>query len=199
MTITLKLFASLAAHLPPDARTSHQVQLELEPGATVIDVIHSQRIPESICAIVLVDGNWVGRPERGSRELRDGEVIAIWPPVAGGAPAFTRSVEMGVSREEFLRLLRAAVPQFEMDGHVAEVASGSSRTDDAASGAGRTMITWIDGARRGTIALVRTPDRELSAGLVPRHRVEITLEGCSEADGETFMARFQRAFLRGGG
>jgi molybdopterin converting factor small subunit len=37
-----------------------------------------------LCAIVLVDGAWVGRAERGARVLSEGEVLAIWPPVAGG-------------------------------------------------------------------------------------------------------------------
>ena len=84
MTITLKLFASLAAHLPVDARSSHTVALDVSTGTTVLDVIRRQGIPEAICAIVLVDGHWVARPDRATRALADGQVLAIWPPVAGG-------------------------------------------------------------------------------------------------------------------
>jgi sulfur carrier protein ThiS len=82
--ITLKLFASLAVHLPPEARARHQVDLEVAPGVTVQDLIQWQGIPPTQCAIVLVDGAWVALPERSTRVLTEGEVLAIWPPVAGG-------------------------------------------------------------------------------------------------------------------
>jgi len=84
MTITLKLFASLVSHLPPEARRHHRILLDVEPGTTVLDVIRSQGVPESLCAIVLVNGAWVARPDRATRTLSDGEVLAVWPPVAGG-------------------------------------------------------------------------------------------------------------------
>ena len=84
MTITLKLFASLATHLPADARSSHRVALDIEPGTTVQAVIRRQGIPEALCAIVLIDGHWVPRPDRATRALEAGQVLAIWPPIAGG-------------------------------------------------------------------------------------------------------------------
>jgi sulfur-carrier protein len=84
MTVTLKLFASLASHLPPEARSRNRIDLEIEPGATVLDVVRRQHIPEALCAIVLVDGSWVARSDRATRSLADGQVLAIWPPVAGG-------------------------------------------------------------------------------------------------------------------
>ena len=84
MTITLKLFASLAAHLPAEARSSHKLDLVVDPGTTVLDVIRRHGIPETVCAIVLVDGHWVARPDRATRALSEGQVLAIWPPVAGG-------------------------------------------------------------------------------------------------------------------
>jgi len=84
MKITLKLFASLASHLPPEARSRHRVELEVEPGCTVAQVIQRQGIPPAQCAIVLVDGVWVAASEWGSRALSEGQALAIWPPVAGG-------------------------------------------------------------------------------------------------------------------
>jgi sulfur carrier protein ThiS len=84
MRITLKLFASLADRLPAEARRTHAIDLDLVPGATVLDVIRRQGIPERICAIVLVDGNWVAPRDRATRVLAEDEVLAIWPPVAGG-------------------------------------------------------------------------------------------------------------------
>lgn len=84
MTITLRLFASLATHLPAEARLSHSVDLDVDPGTTVLDVVRRQGIPEALCAIVLIDGHWVARPDRATRALAEGQVLAIWPPIAGG-------------------------------------------------------------------------------------------------------------------
>lgn len=84
MKVVLKLFASLAVHLPAEVRSRHRIDLDVEPGATVLDVIQRQGIPPGQCAIVLVDGVWVATAERAGRVLSEGEVLAIWPPVAGG-------------------------------------------------------------------------------------------------------------------
>jgi hypothetical protein len=92
--------------------------------------------------------------------------------------AFRRSLEMSLLREEFFRLLAAAVAVCEVDGDT---------------------VRWTEGGRDGTIRLVPLPDRRLGSVVVPRHRVEIELEACPEAEGEAFMVRFHRAFLRGGG
>ena len=84
MKITLKLFASLTDHLPAGARASQRIDLDVDPGATVLDVIRRQGIPEAACAIVLIDGEWVARRDRASRPLSEGQILAIWPPIAGG-------------------------------------------------------------------------------------------------------------------
>jgi molybdopterin synthase sulfur carrier subunit len=84
MKVTLKLFASLAIHLPAEARSLHRLELEVEPGTTVLDLILKQGVPPGQCSLVLVDGVWVSPSERGARVLSEGEVLAIWPPVAGG-------------------------------------------------------------------------------------------------------------------
>ena len=84
MKIALKLFASLVDRLPPEARSGHRVDLDVDEGSTVLDVIRRQGIPEALCAIVLVDGVWVDRRDRATHPLAQGQVLAIWPPVAGG-------------------------------------------------------------------------------------------------------------------
>lgn len=84
MTITLKLFASLAAYLPAAARAGHTIALDVGQGTTVREVITRQGLPEALCAIVLIDGHWIARPDRATRTLAEGEVLAIWPPIAGG-------------------------------------------------------------------------------------------------------------------
>jgi molybdopterin synthase sulfur carrier subunit len=84
MRISLKLFASLAVHLPAELRSSHRIELDLNPGSTVQDIIQRQGLPPGQCAIVLVDGVWVAKAERATHMLSEGQVLAIWPPVAGG-------------------------------------------------------------------------------------------------------------------
>ena len=84
MRITLKLFASLSVHLPAEVRSRLRVELDAELGTTVAELIRRQGISEGQCAIVLVDGVWLAPAERAGRVLAEGEVLAIWPPVAGG-------------------------------------------------------------------------------------------------------------------
>ena len=88
------------------------------------------------------------------------------------------TIEMSISREEFFRLLPAAVGPFVTAGDV---------------------IRPSGGRRRWEIHLVPLGDRRIGSVVVPRHHVEIVLEGCAAKKAEAFMARFHRAFLRGGG
>ena len=84
MRISLKLFASFTEYLPPEARARHRVELDVEEGATVLDVIRRERIPEALCFLVLVDGAWVAPQDRATRVLAEDQALSIWPPVAGG-------------------------------------------------------------------------------------------------------------------
>jgi hypothetical protein len=91
---------------------------------------------------------------------------------------FQRTLEMTISREEFLRFLPAVVPTAEDEGQT---------------------VWWFNDNRRWTIRLVPLSPRRVAGAALPRHRVEVVLDACTEDEGEAFMARFNRAFLRGGG
>ena len=84
MRVTLKLYASLADHLPPEARRTHRLPLELPAGTTVADVITQQSLPPKLCHLVLVNGLYVAPAERVTRALQPDDELAIWPPIAGG-------------------------------------------------------------------------------------------------------------------
>jgi len=84
MRVTLKLYASLADHLPPDARRTHRLPLELPAGTTVADVITQQSLPPKLCHLVLVNGLYIAPAERVTRALQPDDELAIWPPIAGG-------------------------------------------------------------------------------------------------------------------
>jgi sulfur carrier protein ThiS len=84
LRIALKLFASLTDYLPLDARKVHRLDLELPEGTTIAEVIGRQNLPQPMCHLVLVNGFFVPPKLRATRELGDGDELAIWPPVAGG-------------------------------------------------------------------------------------------------------------------
>ncbi|MGC9185574.1 MAG: MoaD/ThiS family protein [Thiomonas sp.] len=81
--ITLKLMATLTDYLP-QPRQGHQMALEIPPGTTIQDVVERFRLPWKLVHLVLVDGVYIDPDQRDVRVLRDGETLAIWPPVAGG-------------------------------------------------------------------------------------------------------------------
>lgn len=85
MRITLKLYASLAQHLPPDARDGNIVELDVAPGTSILQLVEPYNLPPKLVHLVLVNGVYVPPAERSApQRLRDGDVLAIWPPVAGG-------------------------------------------------------------------------------------------------------------------
>jgi thiamine biosynthesis protein ThiS len=84
MIVTFKLFASLAAHLPPENRRANQTRLEVPEGCTVQDMIERFSVPPALCTLVLVNGVFVAREALADTALAEGDVLAIWPPVGGG-------------------------------------------------------------------------------------------------------------------
>jgi sulfur carrier protein ThiS len=84
MKVTLKLYASLTQHLPLERRTSNFVELEVPEGATVVQVIEPFNLPPKSVHLVLINGTFVPPEERTARALVAGDVLAIWPPIAGG-------------------------------------------------------------------------------------------------------------------
>lgn len=80
MSVTVLLFASYA-----DALGTSSLQLDLEEGATVTEVVKSVRDRAGATALPpnpLVAVN--ERYARASQTLRSGDTVAIIPPVAGG-------------------------------------------------------------------------------------------------------------------
>lgn len=83
MRITLKLYATLTDYLPAQ-RTGNKVDIEIADGSSVQSALDGFHLPPKLTHLVLVDGNYVAPDERSQRLLKDGEVLAVWPPVAGG-------------------------------------------------------------------------------------------------------------------
>jgi sulfur carrier protein ThiS len=84
MQITFKLYASLADYLPAERRTGNQMPLDVAPGSTIAQVIEPFSLPMKLVHLVLINGVFVPPGERATRTLTEGDVLAIWPPIAGG-------------------------------------------------------------------------------------------------------------------
>lgn len=84
MKITFKLFASLTDYLPQQSRYSNQVELEVVSGATIKQVIEPFGLPEKMVHLVLVNGRYIAPEDRATLALQPDDVLAIWPPIAGG-------------------------------------------------------------------------------------------------------------------
>lgn len=84
MQVTFKLYANLQDYLPPEALKTNSLHLDLPDDMTVLQVIERFNLPLKSCHLVLIDGVYLAPTERTQRVLKDGEVLAIWPPIAGG-------------------------------------------------------------------------------------------------------------------
>lgn len=79
MRIEVRLFATLADYLPAAGR-GEGAALELPDGATLGDVVRRLGIPDDVPRLMLVNGMDAAPDHR----LESGDVVAIFPPLAGG-------------------------------------------------------------------------------------------------------------------
>jgi molybdopterin synthase sulfur carrier subunit len=84
MKITLKLFASLTDYLPVESKYTNIVALDIAPETTIMQLVERYRLPPKEVHLVLVNGSYIAPELRASKTLVEGDVLAIWPPIAGG-------------------------------------------------------------------------------------------------------------------
>ena len=80
MRVEVRLFATLAAFLPPQGRDG-VAELEIPDGSTILDVTHHLGIPLDLARVVLVNGHDVGT----EAPLAAQDIVTIFPPLAGGS------------------------------------------------------------------------------------------------------------------
>ena len=80
MKITFKLYAGLSDYLPEGAKRN-SVEIGVQSGETVHQVIDRYRVPREQAHVVLVNGVFIGEPGRDSSVLKAGDTLSIWPPV----------------------------------------------------------------------------------------------------------------------
>lgn len=85
MRITFKLHATLAECLPPEARGKiNAVEIDVPEDTALADLIARYNVPAKLVHLVLVNGVYLAPADRATARFKDGDAIAIWPPVAGG-------------------------------------------------------------------------------------------------------------------
>jgi len=80
---TIKLFASLSEFLPAGAKYN-AVEVCLDNGTTIGSALTDMRVPEGLCHLVLLNGIFIPPSQRHSTAIGEGDVVSVWPPVAGG-------------------------------------------------------------------------------------------------------------------
>lgn len=83
MRIKFKLFATLADYLPQPARTN-EIELDVASGTTIDGMVEQYNLPRGLVHLVLVNGLYIEPKARSTTALKEGDVLAIWPPIAGG-------------------------------------------------------------------------------------------------------------------
>ena len=83
MQIKIEFYASLMQYLPP-GKSRFRREVSVDDGLRLNKLIEKFHIPAEMAHIVLVNGLFVNADKRRDRELVEGDVVSIWPPVAGG-------------------------------------------------------------------------------------------------------------------
>jgi sulfur carrier protein ThiS len=82
--MTLKLYASLTQYLPEAVRKGHAMPMEVDASATIESIIAPLGMPTALVKLVVLNGVFVPPSQRAVTRFADGDVLAIWPPIAGG-------------------------------------------------------------------------------------------------------------------
>jgi len=77
--VEVRLFANLAKLLPPGSQKKRST-INVKKGATVDELLERLNIPPKITNIIMVNGKHQGR----DIELSEGDVLSVFPPIAGG-------------------------------------------------------------------------------------------------------------------
>jgi molybdopterin synthase sulfur carrier subunit len=84
MKISVKLNGRFVRYLPVGA-TGKEAVIEVDDSDTTEAVLTKLGLPLEKCRLVLINGEFSSPDERDKRRLFEGDHVAVWPPLAGGA------------------------------------------------------------------------------------------------------------------
>ena len=79
MKVEVRLFANLSKLLPPGSQKK-RTTMTVKKGTTIDELLEKLNIPPKITNIIMVNGRHQGR----EIELNEGDVLSVFPPIAGG-------------------------------------------------------------------------------------------------------------------
>ena len=83
VSVEFKLYADLMRYLPANAR-QQSVRVEMAEGTTLYDLMDRFQVPRDQAHLVICNGLFIPPSQRETYQLQDHDVVALWPPVAGG-------------------------------------------------------------------------------------------------------------------
>lgn len=83
MQVTVKLYATLGDYLPSGSK-GNRVYIDVAENAAVDAVLGPFSLPPKLTHLVLVNGVFIPPEARAVTLLQAGDVLAVWPPIAGG-------------------------------------------------------------------------------------------------------------------
>ncbi|MCC5858056.1 MAG: MoaD/ThiS family protein [Ectothiorhodospiraceae bacterium] len=84
MRIRVKLFASLSELMPDGVKPHEGFELDVAEDTTPTQLIQRLKVPDGLAHLVMINGEYVPPSRREQPVLSEGDVFAVWPPVAGG-------------------------------------------------------------------------------------------------------------------
>lgn len=83
MKMYIEFYASLMKHLPP-GKSRFRREIKVDESLILNRLIEQYHISTQEAHIVLVNGHFVCGEDREQKVLQEGDVVSVWPPVAGG-------------------------------------------------------------------------------------------------------------------
>jgi molybdopterin converting factor small subunit len=79
LKVKIKLFATLARYLPPDAE-NRTAELHVEEGTTTGQILDQLEIPAALAHLTMINGH----QEDHEYVLQEDDLLTVFPQVAGG-------------------------------------------------------------------------------------------------------------------
>ena len=84
MIITVRLFAMLRDLVPKDSPDGYSFPMEVTLDTSPQNIVDKLNIPPVMAHLLMINGRHLLPEERINHRFQEGEVLSIFPPIAGG-------------------------------------------------------------------------------------------------------------------